>query len=57
MAYRGPKEFMRVVRQLGLMADVKEGVPRMAYHGVVTFKYGGAVVHLYDPAELSKLVA
>ena len=38
--------FMTLARQLGLMADVKAGVPRTAYEGVVTFRYHGHLVHL-----------
>ncbi|EDQ86324.1 uncharacterized protein MONBRDRAFT_28515 [Monosiga brevicollis MX1] len=44
--YASPKSFETLARTLGIMSDWKDGVPRTAYMGVVTFVYHGARYHL-----------
>ena len=42
----GGASYMSLARQLGLMADIKAGIPRTAYKTVVTFRVNGHLVHL-----------
>mmetsp|Transcript_15966 Transcript_15966/g.28315 ORF Transcript_15966/g.28315 Transcript_15966/m.28315 type:complete len:497 (-) Transcript_15966:482-1972(-) len=44
--YNSREEFVRIAKKLSLMSDFKDGVPRTAYKGVVTFRAGSTVVHL-----------
>jgi len=41
--------FETVARRLGIMDNVKAGVPRVAYHGVVTVRMHGRKVHVSPP--------
>lgn len=38
-----------VTKMFGLMSDLKNGIPRTAYHGVVTFHYKGHLVYIAPP--------
>lgn len=42
--YKGPKQFEAVARKLGVMQDLKAGIPRTAYMGVVTLWRGNTKV-------------
>jgi alpha-1,3-mannosyl-glycoprotein beta-1,2-N-acetylglucosaminyltransferase len=44
--YSTNKNFELVAKSLGIMSDFKDGVPRTAYRGVVTFMYSGVRVYL-----------
>ena len=45
--YKGTaSDFENTARQLGLMDNIKAGVPRTAYRGVVSFWAGSTQVHL-----------
>mmetsp|Transcript_31705 Transcript_31705/g.79201 ORF Transcript_31705/g.79201 Transcript_31705/m.79201 type:complete len:452 (+) Transcript_31705:91-1446(+) len=46
ISYSSPKEFERLAKQLGLMTDLKAGVPRTGYLGVVTFRRGACRIFL-----------
>ncbi|XP_065841920.1 alpha-1,3-mannosyl-glycoprotein 2-beta-N-acetylglucosaminyltransferase-like isoform X2 [Oscarella lobularis] len=43
-------QFVSYARQFGIMNDLKDQVPRLAYKGIVSFMYGGCRVHLAPPA-------
>ena len=57
ITYFSANDFKRAAKQLGIMDDFKSGVPRMAYHGVVSFMRDRVRVYLapnrnwqgYDP--------
>ena len=42
MSYGSNDEFQVIAHAFGIMDDFKDGVPRTAYHGVVTFRWRGA---------------
>ncbi|XP_068144990.1 alpha-1,3-mannosyl-glycoprotein 2-beta-N-acetylglucosaminyltransferase [Drosophila tropicalis] len=44
--YTTRDQYKRMTRLLGLMDDFKSGVPRTAYHGIVSFYYNKRRVHL-----------
>ncbi|KAL7736812.1 hypothetical protein ACLKA6_015653 [Drosophila palustris] len=46
MQYNNRDQYKRITRMLGLMDDFKSGVPRTAYHGIVSFYYNKRRVHL-----------
>ena len=39
LTYETKKEFENIARKIGIMQDLKAGVPRMGYYGVVTALY------------------
>ena len=47
--YESEELFVPLAKQLGIMNDLKAGVPRMAYRGVVSFMYRGLRVYLAPP--------
>ena len=47
--YETDEVFKSVANQLGIMSDIKAGVPRMAYKGVVSFIYRDLRVYLAPP--------
>lgn len=47
--YETDDVFKSLANQLGIMSDIKAGVPRMAYRGVVSFIYRGLRVYLAPP--------
>ncbi|XP_075920549.1 alpha-1,3-mannosyl-glycoprotein 2-beta-N-acetylglucosaminyltransferase-like [Petromyzon marinus] len=49
VTYRSADEFKAAARSLGLMDDLKAGVPRGAYRGVVSVMHAGRRVHLAPP--------
>ncbi|XP_023172769.1 alpha-1,3-mannosyl-glycoprotein 2-beta-N-acetylglucosaminyltransferase [Drosophila hydei] len=48
--YNNRDQYKRITRMLGLMDDFKSGVPRTAYHGIVSFFYNKRRVHLAPSA-------
>eukprot|EP00049_Salpingoeca_infusionum_P023851 m.14158 g.14158 ORF g.14158 m.14158 type:complete len:473 (-) comp6152_c0_seq2:1742-3160(-) len=44
--YSNKRAFDQLATRLGIMKDLKDGVPRMAYMGVVTFHFKGKLVHI-----------
>ena len=52
--YSSNNDFRMFARTFGLMEDFKDGVPRTAYGGVVTFRHGGKRVHLVARKKLYK---
>ncbi|KAH8365102.1 hypothetical protein KR084_001716 [Drosophila pseudotakahashii] len=44
--YTTREQYKRTTKMLGLMDDFKSGVPRTAYHGIVSFYYNKRRVHL-----------
>ncbi|NXW92111.1 MGAT1 acetylglucosaminyltransferase, partial [Alopecoenas beccarii] len=51
LQYRGRDAFKAMAKALGLMDDLKSGVPRAGYRGVVSFVYRGRRVFLAPPAD------
>ncbi|CAH1252079.1 MGAT1 [Branchiostoma lanceolatum] len=49
--YKTKEEFKGFAKQLGIMDDLKAGVPRAGYHGIVSFMFKGRRVHLSPPAD------
>ncbi|XP_078740864.1 alpha-1,3-mannosyl-glycoprotein 2-beta-N-acetylglucosaminyltransferase isoform X2 [Lampetra fluviatilis] len=49
VTYRSAEEFKAAARALGLMDDLKAGVPRGAYRGVVSVMHEGRRVYLAPP--------
>ncbi|XP_066916420.1 alpha-1,3-mannosyl-glycoprotein 2-beta-N-acetylglucosaminyltransferase-like [Clytia hemisphaerica] len=49
ITYNNHYEFENFARRFGLMSDFKAGVPRTAYHGVVTFFRGGHRIYIAPP--------
>lgn len=49
LQYETDEVFKSLANQLGIMNDIKAGVPRMAYKGVVSFMYRGLRVYLAPP--------
>ena len=47
--YDTEQSFVALANQLGVMSDLKAGVPRMAYRGVVSFMYKGFRIYLAPP--------
>jgi len=50
--YRSDEEFSQHAVDFGLMDDAKDGVPRMAYGGVVTFRFQTKRIHLVSKQRL-----
>ena len=46
LRYRDEADFVSMCKQLGLMEDLKAGVPRTAYHGVVFVRINGRRIFL-----------
>jgi alpha-1,3-mannosyl-glycoprotein beta-1,2-N-acetylglucosaminyltransferase len=44
--YTNARSYESLATALGAMANIKAGVPRSAYHGVVSFERQGTAVHL-----------
>ena len=51
VTYRTNYEFESFARKFGLMTDFKAGVPRTAYHGIVTFYRGGHRIYIAPPQD------
>ena len=47
--YEDNSSFESLAKQFGIMSDLKSGVPRMAYRGIVVFIYKGIRVFLAPP--------
>ena len=52
--YTTKKNFESTAKALGIMADLKSGVPRAGYRGVVSFYYNGRRVFLSPPGDWTK---
>ncbi|KAK9962435.1 hypothetical protein ABG768_007804 [Culter alburnus] len=52
--YSSPDSFKTFARNLGVMDDLKSGVPRAGYRGVITFLFRGKRVYLAPPAGWSQ---
>lgn len=48
--YSTKEEFKSAAKKLGIMDDFKAGVPRVAYHGVVSFMHAGQRIFLAPPS-------
>uniref|UniRef100_A0A0M3HVZ0 Alpha-1,3-mannosyl-glycoprotein 2-beta-N-acetylglucosaminyltransferase n=1 Tax=Ascaris lumbricoides TaxID=6252 RepID=A0A0M3HVZ0_ASCLU len=53
VVYRTPREYRRIARAVGLMIDIRSGMPRTAYYGVVTFLLGVSRIYAI-PAALNE---
>ncbi|NWR95940.1 MGAT1 acetylglucosaminyltransferase, partial [Furnarius figulus] len=51
LQYRGRDAFKAFAKALGLMDDLKSGVPRAGYRGIVSFVYRGRRVYLAPPQD------
>ena len=51
LTYRSNQDFARLARSLGIMEDLKSGVPRTGYLGVVSFYWQGNKIHLAPPPD------
>ncbi|NXN34574.1 MGAT1 acetylglucosaminyltransferase, partial [Nycticryphes semicollaris] len=51
LQYSGRDSFKAFAKALGLMDDLKSGVPRAGYRGIVAFVYRGRRVYLAPPAD------
>ncbi|KAM6107025.1 alpha-1,3-mannosyl-glycoprotein 2-beta-N-acetylglucosaminyltransferase isoform 1-T2 [Phoenicopterus ruber ruber] len=51
LQYSGRDSFKAFAKALGLMDDLKSGVPRAGYRGIVSFVYRGRRVYLAPPAD------
>jgi GNT-I family len=54
LQYATVPEFTRLAATIGIMGDEKAGIPRTAYHGVVTVRQGRHTVFVYNPRGLPK---
>lgn len=52
ISYSSHKDFERLAKLLGLMPELKAGVPRTAYRGVVTFRRGACRIFLAPTYEV-----
>ncbi|XP_064645733.1 alpha-1,3-mannosyl-glycoprotein 2-beta-N-acetylglucosaminyltransferase-like isoform X2 [Lineus longissimus] len=50
LEYTTKAEFKNMAKKLGIMDDLKSGVPRMGYRGVVSFMRNGKRIYLSPPA-------
>ncbi|XP_076832611.1 alpha-1,3-mannosyl-glycoprotein 2-beta-N-acetylglucosaminyltransferase a [Brachyhypopomus gauderio] len=50
LQYSSPESFKMLARNLGLMDDLKSGVPRAGYRGVVSFFLRGRQIYIAPPA-------
>ncbi|KAL3990968.1 GNT-I family protein [Acanthocheilonema viteae] len=39
ITYKTPREYRRLGKSIGLMLDIRSGMPRTAYYGIITFIY------------------
>ncbi|EFC42285.1 N-acetylglucosaminyltransferase I [Naegleria gruberi] len=46
LIYSNSEEYLDIARQLGIMDDIKSGVPRGAYLGIVTVKWRSNTLHI-----------
>ena len=46
VSYGSHRELQSMCKQLGLMEDLKAGIPRTAYHGVILIRIGGRRVFI-----------
>ena len=46
VGYDSPGELKKMCQRLQIMDDLKAGIPRTAYHGVVTLRANGRLLHL-----------
>ncbi|XP_017926051.3 alpha-1,3-mannosyl-glycoprotein 2-beta-N-acetylglucosaminyltransferase [Manacus vitellinus] len=51
LQYSGRDAFKAFAKALGLMDDLKSGVPRAGYRGIVSFVYRGRRVYLAPPQD------
>ncbi len=51
VTYNGLSDFERIARSLGIMDNIKAGIPRTAYKGVVEFRSGGGIVFVSPPVK------
>ncbi|NXY86986.1 MGAT1 acetylglucosaminyltransferase, partial [Alcedo cyanopectus] len=51
LQYQGRDSFKALAKALGLMDDLKSGVPRAGYRGIVSFVYRGRRVYLAPPPD------
>ncbi|KAM9367149.1 LOW QUALITY PROTEIN: alpha-1,3-mannosyl-glycoprotein 2-beta-N-acetylglucosaminyltransferase [Phaethornis superciliosus] len=51
LQYSGRESFKAFAKALGLMDDLKSGVPRAGYRGIVSFVYRGRRVYLAPPED------
>ncbi|XP_010001492.1 PREDICTED: alpha-1,3-mannosyl-glycoprotein 2-beta-N-acetylglucosaminyltransferase [Chaetura pelagica] len=51
LQYKGREAFKAFAKALGLMDDLKSGVPRAGYRGIVSFVYRGRRVYLAPPPD------
>lgn len=51
ITYQTKQMFKKIAKVFGLMDDLKSGVPRTGYRGIVTFAYKGRKVFLAPPAD------
>ncbi|KFP04149.1 Alpha-1,3-mannosyl-glycoprotein 2-beta-N-acetylglucosaminyltransferase, partial [Calypte anna] len=51
LQYSGKESFKAFAKALGLMDDLKSGVPRAGYRGIVSFIYRGRRVYLAPPED------
>ncbi|PKU27437.1 alpha- -mannosyl-glycoprotein 2-beta-n-acetylglucosaminyltransferase [Limosa lapponica baueri] len=51
LQYSGRDSFKAFAKALGLMDDLKSGVPRAGYRGIVSFVYRGRRVYLAPPSD------
>ncbi|VDD96280.1 unnamed protein product [Enterobius vermicularis] len=47
--YKTPREYRRLAKAVGLMNDIRSGMPRTAYYGVVPFLFGGSRIYAVHP--------
>ncbi|GAB6032093.1 mannosyl (alpha-1,3-)-glycoprotein beta-1,2-N-acetylglucosaminyltransferase [Chamberlinius hualienensis] len=51
ISYQTKDAFKKITKVFGLMDDLKSGVPRTGYRGIVSFMYKGRRVYLAPPAD------
>lgn len=47
--FHTPREYRRLAKAMGLMMDIRSGMPRTAYYGIVTFFLSGSRVYALHP--------
>lgn len=47
--YQNPREYRRLAKAVGLMVDIRSGMPRTAYYGIVSFFFAGSRVYAVHP--------
>uniref|UniRef100_A0A0N5AZE7 Alpha-1,3-mannosyl-glycoprotein 2-beta-N-acetylglucosaminyltransferase n=1 Tax=Syphacia muris TaxID=451379 RepID=A0A0N5AZE7_9BILA len=43
--YRNPREYRQLAKAVGLMIDIRSGMPRTAYYGIVSFFFAGSRIY------------